>query len=248
MKKILVVLFALGLLGIASCSKNDPGIQPPATFGQSTTPFATIILGKNTFNISETITFGATVQNTGSYSWDFGDGSSPSTAAAPTHAYLAKGVYTVKLTVYSSDKGHKYTASVIVIIGNRYFDSAVLVQIPPADSNGNAWCTSLANPYVGFNFQKVVGGTPQIASMNFVQFDPQKIWDIQYKDAAAAHIITPEAWNFYLVLSQDQSLTNLSLMKSWTRDMSKETSYPIILRGSQPGHSYQIKVYWSVGN
>ena len=250
MKKIIVALLAISLVGIYSCSKNDPGIQPPAHFGESSAPWAEIQLGKNAFAVNESLSPTATVKNVGSYSWDFGDGSSPSTSTTPSHTYLAHGIFTIKLTVFSADKSKKYIASVKVVVGTRYFDSAVVIQIPAADSNGNSWTNNLQNPYVGFNLQQTFNGTPMIAvsDMVFVQFDPQKLWDIQYKDKSTAIVITPESWTYGLFYAQDQSLSNVALMHMWMRDMSKETNQPMLLRGSQPGHNYQVKIYWSIGN
>jgi PKD repeat protein len=46
------------------------------------------------------------------YDWDFGDGTAHSTAIAPQHIYTQNGVYTVTLTVASTDAcGQVYTAS-----------------------------------------------------------------------------------------------------------------------------------------
>ena len=246
MKKILVALVVVCLAGVYSCSKNDPGIQPPSTFGEATTPSATITLGKNAFAVGETITFSATAVNTGSYSWDFGDGSSPSTDAGPTHSYLGAGVYKVTLTVYSADKAHKYTVVTYVVIGTRYWDSTALIQVPPADSAGNAWEKSLGFPIVAFDFQKTNGGTPEITSLHFWTFDPSKYWDLRYSDSTTAHVLTPESWTYELILSQDGTANTLSTMHSWTIDMTKETANPIMLRGSRPESPYQVKVYWHV--
>ena len=248
MKKILVALLVIGLAGVYSCSKNDPGIQPPSTFGEVTTPSAVITLGKNVFATNETITFSASAMNTGSYSWDFGDASSKSTEASPTHSYTNAGRYKVTLVVYSADKGHSYTAVTYVVIGTVYWDSTVVVQIPPADSSGNAWDNpqNLNDPYTGFNFAKVSGGGQEIptGNMRFVQFSPQKLWDINYHDSLAAHKITPEDWIFYLVYAKDNTLSSIYPMHSWTRDMSKETDWPIVLRGTRPEDPYKVMVYW----
>lgn len=43
-----------------------------------------------------------TLDNVTSYSWDFGDGSAPSTAITPSHTYLKQGSYTVSLTITTS--------------------------------------------------------------------------------------------------------------------------------------------------
>ena len=68
------------------------------------------------------------------YAWDFGDGTT-STAANPTHAYIAAGMYTVTLTV-TDDAGDSATNSTTAAI------EAVVVNVPPgADAGG---------PYSGF--------------------------------------------------------------------------------------------------
>ena len=51
-----------------------------------------------------------------SWSWDFGDGTPPSTTRNPTHKYSAKGKYTVKLTV-TDNSGLTNARSETVLIG-----------------------------------------------------------------------------------------------------------------------------------
>jgi len=87
-----------------------------------------------------------------SRSWDFGDGSSPSTATNPSHTYSAAGTYTVKLTVtnsYGSNTSeaesyiHAYsiTAPIADFIANSTSGPAPLaVQFTDQSSNGpTAW-------------------------------------------------------------------------------------------------------------
>jgi len=61
------------------------------------------------------VTFSNLSTNATSYSWNFGDGSSPSTSANPSHTYAAPGSYTVTLT--SSGNGCTGTSSEILILG-----------------------------------------------------------------------------------------------------------------------------------
>ncbi|MCH6470352.1 PKD domain-containing protein [Sinomonas terrae] len=49
-----------------------------------------------------------------SWSWDFGDGSAPSTAQNPAHTYSAAGTYTVTLTASNAGGSAKSTATVTV--------------------------------------------------------------------------------------------------------------------------------------
>ena len=44
-----------------------------------------------------TVNFGNTSTNATSYTWDFGDNTSGSTSATPTHTYTTKGIYTARL-------------------------------------------------------------------------------------------------------------------------------------------------------
>ena len=70
--------------------------------GGPDTPFANptaTALGSNQVRFSSAGSGGV------SYSWEFGDGSAPSTEANPTHTYPAPGNYTAKLTVTYADDG-----------------------------------------------------------------------------------------------------------------------------------------------
>jgi PKD repeat protein len=51
------------------------------------------------------------------FSWDFGDGSAPSTQAAPQHQYSALGIYSVTLTVTAPTGGTPLTRSAYVTAG-----------------------------------------------------------------------------------------------------------------------------------
>ena len=48
------------------------------------------------------------------YSWDFGDGSAPSTAANPSHTYTTNGTYAVTLTVSNGNQTGTTTTQVVV--------------------------------------------------------------------------------------------------------------------------------------
>ena len=50
-----------------------------------------------------------------SYSWDFGDGSAPSTEENPSHTYTTSGSFTAILTVEDAE-GLQDTATVVIVV------------------------------------------------------------------------------------------------------------------------------------
>lgn len=64
-----------------------------------TVPASSFCVGQNVcFNNTTQLGFGPFCTNTSNTTWDFGDGSPPSTAYSPCHTYTAPGIYTVTLT------------------------------------------------------------------------------------------------------------------------------------------------------
>jgi len=87
-----------------------------------------------------TITFQNTSQNTDSYLWDFGDGTS-STVTNPSKTYSTKGTYTVKLTASNSTTGKSnQTSQNITITPGKVFSQQVIIDdIPFVDGSGAGW-------------------------------------------------------------------------------------------------------------
>ncbi len=61
------------------------------------------------------------------FSWDFDDGSDPSTAANPTHVYEDPGTYTVTLTVIDA-KEVTATASIVLTVKRNYGDTDIVFK------------------------------------------------------------------------------------------------------------------------
>ncbi|WP_313477351.1 PKD domain-containing protein [Microbacterium sp.] len=74
-----------------------------------------------------------------SYEWDFGDGTTPSTEASPTHTFGEAGTYSVRLTV-TDEFGATATASVEV---------AALANQPPVAVIGEPSCDALSCEFSG---------------------------------------------------------------------------------------------------
>ncbi len=74
-----------------------------------------------------------------SWSWNFGDGSTPSTAPNPTHSYAALGTYSAELTVVDDDGGSA-SANVTVTVASSGTDpgseSAPTSTIDPTTESG----------------------------------------------------------------------------------------------------------------
>ncbi len=99
MKKSLLLVM-LAALAFASCKK------PTANFSASKTDLL----------VGEVVTFTNTSEDATHYIWDFGDGSTHSTAKGPTHVYWVPGSYTVTLTTYSkSFKDYEEATTIITV-------------------------------------------------------------------------------------------------------------------------------------
>lgn len=85
---VLMFLFAFVMSGLMSCDENElkiPEMTPDFTFA---------VEEVNTLKVN----FTNESDNAVSYSWDFGDGSAPSTDESPAHQYVNSNKYTVVLT------------------------------------------------------------------------------------------------------------------------------------------------------
>ena len=86
------------------------------------------------------------------YSWDFGDASSVSTAANPSHTYQANGIYTARLTI--SDGNTSVSSNLVITVNNGLvaaydFDAGTGSTLSDGSGNGNTgvingatWATS----------------------------------------------------------------------------------------------------------
>jgi len=86
-----------------------------------------------------------------SRSWDFGDGSSPSTQTNPSHAYMSAGSYVVRLTVSSASCSHDTTLNILVNPGPIVsFSSSLNVGCNPLSVSFNN--TTSGAPVYSWNF------------------------------------------------------------------------------------------------
>jgi hypothetical protein len=97
-------------------SSSDQLTSTPSQANVSPVGCASIILDRDPPTVTatasatkvttgQTVTFGVTAGDTasgtsGTYDWDFGDGSAHGSGSAPTHAYAAAGTYTVGVTTH----------------------------------------------------------------------------------------------------------------------------------------------------
>jgi PKD repeat protein len=95
---------------VAGFYGNPVGSPPQVSGGGST--------GQSIDGVaSTTVNFLNTSTNGTAYSWDFGDGSGPDTTTTPSHAFSARGIYTVTLTITAPTGAVPYTRSNYVNIG-----------------------------------------------------------------------------------------------------------------------------------
>lgn len=108
-KRLLMLTLVIGILGITSCSDDEPSVDAPNA------AFTSAIDGL-------TVSFTDGSIGADSYSWDFGDGNT-STDASPTHTFAEAGTYTVALTV--TNAGGSDTESEDVTVSAPFVDELV---------------------------------------------------------------------------------------------------------------------------
>ena len=101
--------------------------NPPVAFASADTTSGPAPL---TVHFQSTGSYDPDPGDTVTYSWDFGDGSAPSTAADPTHVYSTVGSYTATLTVSDGHPGAVDTDTVIIDVGNSPPDVSFEAPLP----------------------------------------------------------------------------------------------------------------------
>ncbi|MBL7858602.1 MAG: PKD domain-containing protein [Cyclobacteriaceae bacterium] len=101
-------LFVLGAITLAVVSCKDD--EDEAKVNKPDFEAAVATTYKITTPTGIPVTFTDKSENVSAYSWDFGDGSDPSTDAAPVHVYSLPGTYTVELTTASATGATPATA------------------------------------------------------------------------------------------------------------------------------------------
>lgn len=84
-KRLLMLTLVIGILGVTSCSDDEPTVDAPNAAFTSEVDGLTVSFTDGSIGAD-------------SYSWDFGDGNT-STSPSPMHTYAEGGTYTVALTV-----------------------------------------------------------------------------------------------------------------------------------------------------
>ena len=129
------------------------------------------------------------------YLWDFGDGTSTSTSADPSHVYAAAGSYTATLTV-TDDLGAQDSAQVVV---------SVVANVAPT-AVANADVQSGARPLsVEFDASASVDPDGTISSYE---------WDFgdgsTSTDANPTHVFAEGEWSVTLTVTDDRGATDTS--------------------------------------
>lgn len=104
----------MNTVGLCDNSNTTYNINPIAV------PIAKFLAPDTTdINTNPSVVFNNISINAISYSWDFGDNSSPSALSSPIHLYTSTGIYTVSLTATSMD-GCVHTSSRVIVVTDAF--------------------------------------------------------------------------------------------------------------------------------
>jgi len=114
----------------------------------------------NNVTVQTPITFTNTSKNADTYSWDFGDGTSSSSLANPTHTYTTEGTYNVNLTVMN---GTGCLASIWepIIVNST---TTGIIEAGQGNNNINVWSYG-SGIYVNFAHTEAVNAEIKISDV-----------------------------------------------------------------------------------
>ena len=117
--------------------------------------------------------YNAVINNTSEggqqFTWDFGDGSSPSNETSPVHLYTVPGTYTIKMRAVDSATCNKFdTTSTTIVVSDKPIASYIYAPNPPKENTA----VDFTNTSIGatnYVWQFDDGETLPIASQTNVQ-------------------------------------------------------------------------------
>jgi hypothetical protein len=242
-KNHLKICFLLFL--VYSCRK-DPGNTSPAVI-------ACFSVGPLKPTDADSVKFdGSCSLNSQNFYW-YVDGmliSSKNNVTKILNLQFWAGQHTVSLKTIGLGRSDSIAQTITIangsIVRHRYFDSAVIVQIPLEDSTGKDWDSTFGDANITFNFRPITTTIDAIPyTMEWVHIDPKRPIDIPFLDTASAIELTPVVWTF--ILRYDPNFFRITgafkPMHSWQRDLSKENRNHIVFEGSL-ANPYKMYIYW----
>jgi len=207
MKNVYKLLILTIILTVYSCKEDEkPAVIPTTTFTHDRTFIET----------NEDITFTNNSSDAVSYSWDFGDNSSPSTSENPVHTYTTTGNFLITLTG-TSETGDETISTSTVTVGNRWTVGLGIEFIPFTDLNGDPWDDDDTGPDLFFGFAKAT-------AQSFRPYTVTDGLDLVASDfpfggtipPANQEILTNEDWAFIFIDNEDpqEDLTVSTVMAS----------------------------------
>jgi len=185
----------------SSCNKEEVFPLPEAFFDLSLefSGFDGAFIGEKIDNIQ----FTNRSRNAVSFEWDFDDGIT-STEENPSHTYIKRGRYKVRLTAKNKN-GETSSAESKIFIGDRIFSAISLLKYNPLKPNNEPWDTDNSPDFILF-----FGEVDNPENSYTIRFpDDLEESDLPYGGAFGLSdfdvIFTDKDW-FWIVLDDDQDL------------------------------------------
>lgn len=150
----------------------------------TTTTVAYFSITNNTLTTNYLIEFTNLSNNTTTYLWDFGDGTT-STLTSPTHFYGAAGIYTVTLTAYNGTAQNTYSQVITITASNNILNiptayipaGTFIMGSPTTEVNHNLYEIQHQVILSGFQISKYEITCSQYANfLNLVGVGINRIW------------------------------------------------------------------------
>ncbi|MCX6350925.1 MAG: PKD domain-containing protein [Bacteroidetes bacterium] len=211
-------------------------------------PKACLTANKTTVVAAESISFTNCSQNSNTFVWDFGDGTT-STDNSPSHSYEGTGDYVVKVTAYNDDETTSNTAQINIKVGKRTLKGFVIKAINFYDGKGKLWDASIDN--TGPDILVSCAPTSKFSTLtsrsNSNLHDNTQASELPLTIDMPSETIelTQEGWTFQLY-EKDAGLFKGKQMCRWDNiDMSGQNSSPINIKSSTNGN-WDIDIVWEI--